>query len=328
MLAYVAPGLTVDGGAPQVKTYYLQQNEITGQLAAGNGTNPRFDGVYVRISEVDGPVTMRNFEDATGAKSTLPLVVDRRSKLEWVVVQGTPAAMPQIPAAPDATWARWGVWYVPKNWATSFQAMFSNGGSNVADYRIPADSYRRHLIDVAGMYAGAASSTAVLNAYNGYASFTGSGPFASIGATCPVRGGRIMGFSWTPILATAGYQQRLMVRAPGASSSMPTNAPWFASIYGGIRSGDPTIPITDLDNFTMSGGEWSDPSSGSPATTTASGLALLPLWANGHTSEAEDPAQVGGFGLAAPGEYTMVQGVWIPNAATDRLVACVFDVAG
>lgn len=324
---YVPTGVSVDGVTPKVLTYYLQQDEINGSLTGGDATNPRFDAVYVRVSEVSAPTVTRNFEDAAGNKTSQPIVPDLRTKVEWTIVAGTPAVHPQIPAAPDSTWAYWGVWYVPKAFNSTFNI------TNIFDYRIPCEQYTRHVRDVKQAYAvTSGTATCTLNGYDGFIGFTDTTTHAWVSASCPTNAGRLMGFSWTPLAHSASSIQRLMVRAGITTSggSAPSNLPWTNTVYGGLNAGDPTIPANDLDNYSMSGGTWYN-GAGSVVTTTVSGLALLPVWANGYGSTAEDAGQAGGQGLLGGtswGDYSHLQGLWIPAAITDKLITCVFDVAG
>lgn len=305
-LFYAPPSVSIDGRTPKVLSYYLTANEITATLAAADPTNGRYDAVYVRISEVDGPLTTRNFEDATGAKSTQALVIDRRTKLEWTVVTGTPAAKPQIPSAPDATWAQWGVWWVPATFAGLF------GIQHIYDYRIPMQSFKRHVLPVSGLMASAGWT---IDAVNGYAqsSAGGNGLYGYL----PARSGRVMALSWSYLVANGGSLQRLTVRTPLSTSIItypPTYQPGFPN------NGAAT---TDIDNYTMASGLWVDASSFSDQQS-ASGQQLLPLWANGFGSEAEDPTGVGG----TVQDTTHVCGLWVPGASGDRVISMAFDVAG
>lgn len=309
---FFAPGgtPTIDGRTPKVLLYYLTQNEITATLGAGDPTNPRFDAVYVRISEVDGPLTTRNFEDATGAKSSQSLVIDRRTKLEWTVVAGTPAAKPQIPAPPDATWAQWGVWWVP---ATFGASLFNF--QHIYDYRIPMQSFTRHVIPYTAMLG----SSWTIAIANGYASSTAGTGFSNpLGAYLPRRSGRVMGFSFDYLPPVdAGSFSKLLIRQP-LSGSIITYPPTFQPNFP--NSG---APFGDIDNYTMAAGLWVDASS-FVDQNSATGYQLLPLWANGYGSEAEDPAGDGG----SLQDTTQVVAFWCPNAAADKIISCSFDVAG
>jgi hypothetical protein len=322
-----------DGMTPNVRAYRLQQNEIAYTLAVGDATHPRFDAVYVKVDEIDSVAESRNWQDAGGTLyATESLITGRETRLQTLKVQGTPSATPQVPAAPDSSWAPWGVWYVPKAWNAPL-AYMTRGGSNVFDYRIPCDRFARHVRDVHTMYpASSGTPTVTLNGYDGFAGFTDTTIHAWVAASCPVNAGRIMGFSWTPLAHDAGSVQRLLVRTGTTVSggSAPAAAPWANSIYGGLLPGDPTIAANDIDGYSLIGGTWYN-AAGTVVTTTASGLALLPLWANGYGSTAEDVGQNGGQGLAhagSAGDYSQIQALWIPNAITDKLVACGFDVAG
>lgn len=314
-LFYVAPGLTIDGLTPKVLSYYVNANEITGQLAVGDATFPRFDAVYIKISEVDGPTVQRDFTDAvTGVVTSQLVATTRQTKLEWTVVQGTPAAKPLIPAAPDSTWARWGVWYVPKGWSSGtllWEFLF--------DYRIPV-GYRRYALDVKQMYAvyPSGTTTATLNAYDGYAGNTSGDGFGTVAANCPVRHGRVMSFGWSFVAGGPGTgKSQLYVRHPVGGTTNVADPPWNTTIYGGIRSGDPTMPTGDMDNFTMKGGVWYN-ANGDAIETSTSGFQLLPIWANGRGSEAMDDLQ---------NVYTLLC-FWVPTLTTCKLIAWNVDIAG
>src|SRR5262245_11610207 len=54
-LFYCASASLPNGSTPRVIPYWLTADEISATLANGDASNPRFDAVYVRITEVDGP---------------------------------------------------------------------------------------------------------------------------------------------------------------------------------------------------------------------------------------------------------------------------------
>lgn len=306
---YVTGEPVVDGVTPKVVAYYLQKDEISGSFAVGDATHSRFDAVYVRLTSVDGPQETRDFKDAAGVITSQPLVTTKRTKLEWLAVQGTPATAPQIPAAPDATWARWAVYYTRKNQNAAYTA------KEVYDYRVPANLHRDIVIPGAGIFA--IGGNAIINGSNSQVTFTATGAAGLAGAVCHRSVGRLMGFDFV-YGAYAGGVQRITSR--GLSGNAP---PWYLDIYGGAVSGDPTMPFNDIDGYTLQGGVWV----GGDAvvhTTTDSGLALLPIWTNGKGSiAADDFVDYGGsYGT----QYLACE--FLPATTGETIYACHFDVAG
>jgi hypothetical protein len=312
-LFYVPNGtITVDGRTPQAKMYYLSTNEINAQFAAADPTNPRFDAIYVRISEVDGPTTSRNFEDATGAKSTQALIVDRRTKLEWTVVQGTPAAKPGIPGAPDASWAPWGVWFIP----AAFASLFNN--LMIFDYRTPMNAFTRHIVPASQM----SGTSWTISGVSGYAQSTAGGGFSnSLYAMLSRRSGRIMGCSMNYLAADAGSFMKIITRYPSAGSIL-TYPPTFQP--PGINAG---APFTDIDGYTLQGGYWVDVN-GFTDQNSIGGYQLLPLWATGLGTDQEFPTGSNPNDGGTLYDTQLAGCVWCPNAAGDKIIACSFDIAG
>lgn len=304
---------TIDGSTPKVLCYYLNTNEINGTLAVGDATNDRFDAVYVRISTVNGPNATRDFQDATGAVTSQSLAVTSQNYLEWTVVAGTPAAKPLIPAAPDTTWALWGVWWVPKTFGASVFSL-----QNIWDYRIPMESYRRHVLGVDAMAGFSGGSWSIFGA-SGYAqSGAAGGVTSALVAHNRNRSGRIMGFAMRYITANASSFLRPIVQNVQSGSVVAVEPSRTTGYPNNL-----TMPTGDMDNYTMSGGIWYN-ASGFSTSTSNSGYQLLPIWGNGYGSTAEDTASDGGS-LQDSSLFCLY---WCPAAAGDQIYSASFDIAG
>lgn len=314
---FQAPNSTAgipDGNGAKVLSYYLQGGEINGQLAAGDATHPRWDCVYVRLSEVDGPLVTRNFEDATGVKSGQALPVDKRTKLDWTVVQGTPAAIPGIPGGPDASYSLWGAWFVP---ATFGASLF--GLNNIYDFRVPI-GFRRLQVDPGVMGFDVAHWSYQYDKREVTSSST-----TGLWAPCPVRSGRIMGYkiNYRDFAASPGLQA-LVINGRGLGGS-PTGNKQPA---GGPNEPNNGQNFGDYEGWQMWGGVWIDPTDGHSyapqSAVTSDGYTLLPLWANGYGSEAEE-----WFTLTnTTTEQRTVQVQYFPTASGDTICNVIFEVAG
>jgi hypothetical protein len=336
ILYYVAPSLTIDGATPKVVPYYLTTDEIAATLAAGDASNPRFDAIFVRITDTDGPQETRDFKDATGVVSSQVFFTSKATTLEFTVVQGTPAAKPLMPTPPNSTWAFWGAWWVPKAFgAASFTTVpHPYGGSNVQDYRVPI-GMKKHLLTVGdGLQAGGTNAHA--NAYYNTMTFTSTSGSPDMWANLPVRSGRIMAYGFTQSNVGGGTKAWLSAIVPSAAANFVVNSPpWFMTIYGGRSTGDPTI-IQELDYTTqIRGGNWYATDGFTPVSTV-NGFQLLPLWANGFGSEAEDSTQIGGISSNIAGGVTaygvdaapVMRMYGMPTTVGEIVTGAVFDVAG
>lgn len=338
-LYYVLPGLGIDGSNPKVVPYFLQTDEISATLDAGDASNPRFDAIFVRITDTDGPQETRDFKDAVGVVTSQPFFTSKSSTLEFVVVKGTPAAKPLMPAPPDTTWAFWGAWWVSKAFgAASFKtiAYAAQGASNVIDYRFPIGLKKYVVTPGAGLY-GEPGRNAATNIYNGNITFSGVGtwPNHQIQCACPVRSGRLMSYGFSMHTVSQGINSRLTTQF----IPLGADGPWSRSFYGGSSTGivgDPSMAYGDLDyRVQLRGGNWFAADAVTPAAVTGSGsFQLLPLWANGFSSEAEDETLAGGsYAIGSTGAaaidarpYLSLKGV-APTTA-EVVMGCIWDIAG
>ena len=303
----------IDGTTPRIMSYYLSPGEINGQFATPDPTNPRWDCVYVRLSEVDGPTTTRNFEDALGAKSSQAVVVDTRVKLEWVVVTGTPAAIPTLGGPPDPTYSLWGAWFTP----AALPGLY--GLNNIYDYRVPL-GFQRHLVDPATMGFDPAHWSYQYDKREVTSSST-----TSLWAPCPVRSGRIMGMkiNFRDFAASPGSKY-LFINGRGLGIT-PTANKQPAGAVGAPNNGQST---GDYANWQLWGGVWYDPTSGHSfgpqSAITSDGYTLLPLWANGYGSEAEEYAELSN----STTEQLRVIAQYDPAASGDTIANVIWEIAG
>jgi hypothetical protein len=205
--APATPG--VDGVTPKVLCYYVSTGEIAATLGAADPTNPRFDAVYVRLTEVDGTPVSTNFEDATGVKTTQSMVTQKVIKLETLVVAGTPNAKPQIPAAPDATWAPWCVFWVPATFASIFAIQ------HLYDYRVPLGSYIRQFINPLEMGA-FTTGNLTIDRWLCTGQFSGS---TEVVGHSRIHSGRVMGMgvSWLARNVGDPFRPRVCYQTGGAA---------------------------------------------------------------------------------------------------------------
>lgn len=315
-----APTSTIDGTNIRMPMYYLQQDEASGTFAAADPTNPRLDAVYLRITEVDGPLTTRFFVDALGFQSGQTISPDKRTKLEWLVVQGTPAAKPRIAAAPDATWSLWGVYHIPAAFAAPFTV------ANIFDYRVPLGLKRYQVSPLAMGITGAAWT--YVAASNEFQSPGGS---TVLWVTCPMHSGRVMSAELVyrdthPDTYNLVVTGRNVGSVAGTTSSLPPGAANGQVNYGQASS--------DIQGWTLQGGLWVN-AAGTVLTplnaVSTAGYQLLPVWANGFGSTAADPARAGGpqNGYSnSDGEQRQVR-VWMDSLGSGRtIVGAHFDIAG
>lgn len=315
MLYAVTGAPAMDGSTLNVPAYYLQAGEINGAFPIGDATHCRFDAVYVRLSVVDAATALRNFEDAAGVKSGQNCVPYKETKLEWLAVTGTPAAIPLIPTAPDATWALWGVWmtFKSQNGAHTLKQIF--------DYRVPIGMRRLICLPGSGGNLYPIGANCAYTAAMASLTFSATGSAGWAGASCPVASGRIMshGFSFG---VGGGGQMALKTRG-----IFGTGTPWShsQSIYAGAPAGQPTQNLTDMDGFQMYGGFWIN-ASGNTTLGDVNGLPLLPVWANGWGSMAEDGTAEGGGDASMDPQHVAM--LYTPSSTSETLYGAYFDVAG
>src|SRR6185312_1000027 len=89
----------IDGATALYLPYYLDDQEINFTIAAADGTHGRYDGVFIRVDDVSGPLESRNWQDAGGTiYTTENLATTYATRLQTQYVQGTAAASPAFPA--------------------------------------------------------------------------------------------------------------------------------------------------------------------------------------------------------------------------------------
>lgn len=123
---------TPDGATHRFLSYYFNLDELVTTLNAGDGANPRIDGIFIKLEAGTSTDTQsRDFKDATtGALSTT--TPSKRSEIAFTktVVEGTPAGSPVPPSTPVG-YVPWCYVYVPTAYASAF------GTSHLSDYRVP-----------------------------------------------------------------------------------------------------------------------------------------------------------------------------------------------
>lgn len=311
---------SINGATPKILSYYLNGGEISAQLDAGDPSNPRFDSVYVRLSEVDGPNVTRDFEDAVGVVTSQAFATTKQTKLEWLVVKGTAAALPVLPAVPDASYSLWGTWLVPAAFGAS-----NFGLQHIFDYRVPL-GFRRVAADARDFnFPGGW----VYDSNHG--ELDGSAAGTNIAwVPCPARSGRIMSasisFRDTSGSGVGSYFLLISGRSLGTTPTAK-EAPSRGSMVGPFA----TMAISEVSNWTLAGGLWTDPVSGHNLApqfpVTVGGYMLLPLWANGWGSEAEDAAQASPGGYVTQDERKVIQ-YYQPLASGDTISQAIFEIAG
>lgn len=118
---------TTDGSDATILAYYLTGGELLTQLDAGDATNPRYDIISVKLDQVEGTSTTRDFEDATTRAKTSSATNKRRDVvLTKLVTKGTPAGSPSVPATP-AGYVRWALLYVPATFNAAFVTTGEDG---------------------------------------------------------------------------------------------------------------------------------------------------------------------------------------------------------
>jgi hypothetical protein len=310
-LFYAPATPAVDGVTPKVQCYYLTTNEIAATLGTADPTNPRFDAVYVRLTEVDGALVTTSFEDATGVKTSQSMVTNRQVKLEQLVVAGTPNAKPQIPAAPDATWALWSVFWVPATFASIFAIQ------HIYDYRVPLHTYTRHFIGAPDLVAFTTANMTV-DRWNGTGTMTGA---SEVAGKLRAHSGRVMGIGWSWLAHNAGDPFRIRINYHSSGTAF-MDSPYRRSGYPNAA-----MSATGMDNLYLSGGLWYN-SGGTLVTTSSDGYALLPIWANGYGCETEDPSNIGGGGSGSSTVETAVVVAGCSAAVGTTFFGVSFDVAG
>lgn len=132
-LLYQYTSTAVDGLSAQLLVYNVAANELATTLSVGDATNPRIDGIFIKIEKPEDAPVNRDFKDATtGLITSESMVKTKTTTLTKVVVPGTPAATPATPATP-AGYAPWAYVYVPQN----HNAVYTLAGYHIRDARIP-----------------------------------------------------------------------------------------------------------------------------------------------------------------------------------------------
>jgi hypothetical protein len=298
----------VDGITPQVLCYHMSTDEMSGAFAAADPTNPRFDAVYVRVSEVDGPLVTRNFEDATGAKSGQNLVTERDTKLEWSVVQGTPSQHPLIGAAPDSTWTLWGVWFIPANYASPLVRVY------MFDYRIPC-SIRSYRINAGQLFDSSGSNTLHFSRY-----WTGG---ATTFARAPTWYGRIMAVRWAvPNAAAGGKNTTTAMTALNSFASVALNKNY---IYAGTTNLAANMTVTEMDGYVLARGLWIK--NGTSNNVSPNGFQLLPLWSSGYGNDTDALSSTDTTTARLEFDDLAPEFGWAPANSADEVVSCTIEVA-
>lgn len=123
--------------APAMRWIYVNAAQVTFTHTLNTDpTNNRWDIVTVKIDQVDGDASSRNFKDAaTGVVTTTTPNKTRQLQATFTVTAGTPAATPTIPAVPAGE----RILFAVKNLAASagLAAFFFNGSDSCRDFTIP-----------------------------------------------------------------------------------------------------------------------------------------------------------------------------------------------
>ncbi len=119
-----------DGLTPKFLFFKLAAGDLLTTLDAGGGNN-RWDGLFVKITEVDADSQDRDFKDATtGALTSQTLYKKRRTQLDFSVVKGTEATNPSFPSTPSG-YVPYAYIYMP----TGFSSVLTT--AKISDMRVP-----------------------------------------------------------------------------------------------------------------------------------------------------------------------------------------------
>lgn len=198
----------IDGATPMFLAYYLDDQEINYAIATPDPSNPRYDGVFVRIDEVSGGLESRNWQDAGGTIYTtenLPTTYVTRLRTQYV--QGTAAGSPALPATPVGYLPLYYV-LVPAAWGGG-----TAGKAMIHDCRIPVGQFRRCYIPAFNFALQATPWTLFSGAFSSRIGAPGASAITY--AVCPVQNARVLGFGFT---LQAGAVTATPVRLNGAGT--------------------------------------------------------------------------------------------------------------
>jgi len=199
--------------------YWVDADELTTTHAIGDATNPRWDLVCIRLSDVNNDVAdqeSRLQKQVVGSAfitSTGTFFKRRKVKLDKQVVVGTPAASPAMPAVP--------VGYLPY-YAVKIPALFDApipALDDFHDYRMPLGSF---TVDVL-------ASLAIENG-------SGLAATGNAGAYRPMTLGASSTFDFVPTLPFPPQSCRLFgvdVLAGGQSGALTVTLGRYDNVAGG-----------------------------------------------------------------------------------------------
>lgn len=108
-----------DSATPRLLSYWVDADELQTTLSAGDATYPRIDLIEIALDLEDETTTVDFQDAATGVVTSGTGTVRKRVRLTKVVIPGTPAAVPSLPAT-SAGAAAWCYVWVPATHATVF----------------------------------------------------------------------------------------------------------------------------------------------------------------------------------------------------------------
>lgn len=125
---------TPDGNAPNLRPFYMTEDDVSTKQRPVATVNPRWDILSVRIAESSGDSATRHFKDAvTGALTSQSIA----KRLNWTATftwtQGTEDASPTEPSTPAGDVKICAVKITPA--MTTF-----NSDTDMRDYRVPLGS--------------------------------------------------------------------------------------------------------------------------------------------------------------------------------------------
>lgn len=254
-----------DGQTPKLLMFRLAAGDLVTTLAAG-GSNHRWDGIFVKVTEVSAAAVQRDFATISGstlAKSTTTMSVSTRTQLDVSVVSGAEASVPSYPATP-AGYVPWAYVYVPSGFNSTFDY------DKISDARIPMRMSsvtvyaNQMLIGAAGYTLNSAKSHLAgnTNGEEAIALFPGpldarilrittEGSFASSLVTAQAKRYALRGSSYTEQTpgaraissfthSSGGSSQQLLAPASGAGNA--------GSFWGTGHPGGPGFYITGGDS--------------------------------------------------------------------------------
>ncbi len=296
--------------------YYLQDSELDTVHAVGDGVNPRWDLVTLKLQTVDNDAAdqeSRLVKNSSNVVSTGVFVKRRKVTITKTLYAGTPGATPAIPAVPAGECALYAI-RVP----TGYNAPF--GFAELRDHRIPLGRFSVDVNSLAEYVRGSAFSVGADTQHQGPI-----GAIQSAGAGLAV--------VHVPRLIDPASCRLIAVSAlVGAGNNaavfeLKRYAGGGASGYGFDESDvsaytTPTYNTALRGNPAVKSTEWR--SAGVDSTVTVTGC---PVWGTGYAcGYAADPSSYGA--PSGPDLFTLLGLKWTAGGANAYMSMVRFHFAG